>query len=136
MPTNSISVFSSCLLLLLSSATTSTINASPQFVQTCLDAASTWDGLNLIQVNCTSLSDRAEYLINNSSGTTIIQNCQFNGCGNIKAKSPVQFKNVFFNSSTYGGSTAFNQGGAGGAVSLDGANGYFENVTITNCKAQ
>ncbi len=106
-----------------------------KYVQACMNGA--YDGVNLIQVNCTETEDRAgEVLINNSSGITMIQNCQFNNCGNIKAKTPVQFRNVVFNNSTYGGSTTFNQGGAGGAVALDGTNGYFENVTFTNCKAE
>lgn len=122
------------LALVVSAGICSAANASPTFVQTCLNGA--WDGVNLIQVNCTTRADFGEYVINNSSGTTIIANCQFNGCGNIHAKTDVQFINVLFNSSSYGGFNSQFNGGAGGAVAINGAYGYFENVTFSNCKAK
>lgn len=120
--------------LLSSSSSSSVFAAPPQFVQACLNGI--YDGVNLIQVNCTTRADSGEYIINNSSGTTIIKNCQFNGCGSIHAKTDVQFINVLFNSSSYGGTNSQFNGGAGGAVAINGVNGYFSNVTFSNCKAK
>lgn len=109
-------------------------SATPAFVQTCLNGY--YDGVNLIQVNCTTRADSGQYIINNPNGTTLIQNCQFNGCGSIYAKTDVQFINVVFNSSTFGGPNSEFNGGAGGAVAIDGANVYFNNVTFSYCRAK
>lgn len=107
----------------------------PQFVDTCLKGVS--QGGKLIQVYCTSRQDFGEVVINNSSGaTTVISNCQFNGCGNIHAKTPVMFTNVVFNHSAYGGVNSFASGGAGGAVIVDNTAATFKNVTFLNCKAK
>lgn len=117
--------------LLISSSTAGV----PQFVNTCLNGVS--KGGKLIQVYCTSRQDFGEVVINNSSGaTTVISNCQFNGCGNIHAKTPVMFTNVVFNHSAYGGVNSFASGGAGGAVIVDNTAATFKNVTFLNCKAK
>lgn len=110
--------------------------ASPQFVKQCLQGKSPGAG-KLIQVYCTTPQDFAEYIINDPKGKlTVISNCQFNGCGNIRARTPVHFSNVFFNQSTYGGKNSLGGGGGGGAVTVEGTSASFDHVEFLKCKAQ
>lgn len=121
--------------------------AAPTFVQDCISAnnnGTSFDGLNLIQINCSSPADKREFLVayNLNSGNssdqstpTVISNCQFNGCGNIRAVAPVLFQNVVFNHSSFGGILSAPQSG-GGAVSILNVNAQFVNVSFVGCKAR
>ncbi len=66
---------------------------------------------------------------------TLISNCQFNGCGNIFVNAPVLFQNVIFNRSSFGGPNSQN-GGGGGAVTVDNVNASFVNVSFIGCRAK
>lgn len=38
-------------------------------------------------IDCTTAADKSELVVNNPNATTIVSNCQFNGCGNIHAQT-------------------------------------------------
>lgn len=99
----------------------------PTYVTRCLNG--TFDGTNLIQVNCTSHADLGQFPISynlnngviNTSDTTTptrIQNCQFNGCGNIYTTAPLLFQNVIFNHLSFVGVLSQTAGGGGAVLVL------------------